>query len=256
MKNRILLLLLIAGASLVTACASQSRKGEQHIGFSEVAAKSISSTRVVIGIDNSLERHQTQPHYAGGTQFGLLGAVIETAIAASFESERQQKAKAVSSVRAAAIKFNFLGAFKSELERTLKAMSWLNVSYIYADVGPQSRSTERLLSEAKEDAVMVADVAYAFAPNMDRLVVTAYVDVHPKKPDLAKLAYVSEGTPLLFRKGFDLEYPLEGEYIDEAQASAAWSRNDGEMLHRALRRAVTDLVAQIGYELSLRPSQT
>lgn len=250
MRNSIAVGLLLVGAALATGCAT-GRKDEPQVGFTHAATKAIGSTRVVIGVDNSLERNTAHVTYGGGAQFGLIGVVVETALAASSEKARQTKAKSTAGVRAAAIKFNFAGAFKSELEKSLRNMPWLNVSHVYADVGVQSQNTERLLSEISDDALMVADVAYALTPDMRKLVVGAYVDVHPKNPKLAPLAQVSSGTPVLFRKGFEFEYPLEGEYVDDAQAAEAWSRNDGEVLHRALSRAVTELAAKI--EASLRP---
>jgi hypothetical protein len=251
----VLRLLLMTMTLLGSGCAVQQKYWGQvsPIFMNETARPLISSTRVVVGLDH--DSRMGPPVIANGSsgqQFGILGALIESAIVHNENDAIQDRQRRLDGINKAALEYNIGSKFREAVEKSISPLSWLNISYVVKKHDVRIPEIERMVQTLDEDALLLVDNKYLLAQDYSRITVFSYVALYAKESTLAKIAKDArpyEDPPTLYKNLFQYEFAYDGVYTTENDALAGWSSNEGTMIHRALTASIDELTRQIVADL-------
>lgn len=254
MLNRILPILCCV--FVFTGCAVQQKYwgDTSPIFMNETARPLISSTRVLVGLDH--DSKMGPPIVANGSsgqQFGLIGALVESAIVHGENNALQERQRRLTGINQAVLDFNIASRFRETVESTIKPIDWLNVSYVVKKHDVKIFEVEKMVNSLEEDALLLIDNKYLMAEDFSNFKVFSYVAIYANEKNLAKIAKDArphENPPTLYKNLFKYEFKYDGTYTTPESALKGWSDNDGEMLKRAMAQSIDNLVNQIVTDFS------
>lgn len=250
-------ILIILACTLTGAgCAVQQKYWGDvaPIFMNETARPLISSTRILVGLDHS--SRMGPPLVANGNsgqQFGLIGALVESALVHNENDQIQARQRSLTTINKATLDFNIGSKFREKVESTMKPIDWLNVSYVVKKQQVKIYEVEKMVKNLDEDALLLIDNKYLMADDYSNIKVFSYVAIYANEKNLAKIAKDArphEDPPTLYKNVFKYEFQYDGTYTTPESALKGWSDNDGEMLKRALTASIDELVNQIVTDFS------
>lgn len=255
MLDKFIKIVLLTMLYSLTACVAPQKtwEGVTPIFMVEAARNRINSTRVVVGLNPESTMAPKIATANSGQQFGLIGALIESAIVHGENDAMQDRQRLVNNIRSEALKYNFGSKFREEIENNLQGLDWLKVTFVVKEPSLQTQNVSNILKSINEDVLLVMDCKYSMSEDFSKIFVMSHVAMHPRNEELSKIALQfrpNEDLPTLYRHLFKYEYPFDGVFSDVIQAANGWSANNGEMIHKALDAAIADLATQIIADLS------
>jgi len=241
---------------LLGACVAPQKNWSfvSPIFMNETARHQIKSTRIVVGLN--ADSRMGPPLVAdnnSGQQYGLVGLLVESAIVHGENDAIQEKQRHLTEINKAVLAFNFGSSFRQAIEDNVKPLEWLKVTYVVKKQDYRIGDTAELLKNMDEDALLVVDCKYIMSDDFSKLQVLTHVSLLPKHPDLiavAKKTRPYDDAPVLYENLFKYNFPYEETFLNPNDAIAGWSKNDGEMVRRALQASIKDLTQQITADMS------
>ncbi len=217
-------------AFLSSGCASAIRT---RTPLAEAHRQAIQSSRTVANVSQEevgVSIEVSNAGVAAGASFGLIGALIGSAIESGINNTRAKEAEAVAApIRTAMVGYDARAKVEAALTRELAGHPLLKATVLEQrrDAKLDRSAIETMLDRCTEDAVLLVDFNYQFTPTFDHLVVTTVASFLPTKkaqsPELAKLAGAPPTEP---------GYPRPLMYRVTAMTSTSAPAGDGKPQER------------------------
>jgi hypothetical protein len=233
-------LVILLSSFLLIACSTPSI----HLPVSNAARGALTSTDVVVPIRQS-EIYIFVPMATGGAGFGLIGALVDTAV----DSERTSKAEgAVTPLRNAMVDYSFDSALQDELKTSLSQVAWLHAGNYGVTHDISNDGLGKALAASKASTVLFLVADYRLSNDGDVLFVTFQAALMPNTDQTRALIPGKRDektavalTNALYRNRFVFEAHVNGTG-DRPRNVAEWSANNGAAARAALTMAVKKLV--------------
>jgi len=256
MNSRIRFFISLFACAVITACVpNQYQENIEPVSLLKQSRAHIKTASVVIGLDPNNSNNFIATHQAAANQQGgLIGYLVTSAIASSFNDDLQQRATLMSPIKNAAIEFNFGSQYRKKLKQGMNQVSWLDLKSITKTPNFQRYQAASLHHQYKEDAIIVSDVFYRMAEDFSKITFTSYVTIFPNNDALKSLARKhspEREQPVLYQKMFSTDYRLQDTYNSPDQAAAIWANNNAAMVHKAMNKSIGRLSNLITQDLNL-----
>jgi hypothetical protein len=157
-----------------------------------------------------------------------------------------------------AYRFDTGTKFHKAIESSLRPLDWLKVSSVVNQTDLQIAEIERMVQTLDEDALLLIDNRYLMAVDFSSITVLSYVSLYANEQTLVKIAKDArpyEDPPTLYKNFFSHQFRYDGNYSTPHDALKGWSKNEGEMVQRAISESISDLTKQIVEDLSFTTSK-
>lgn len=251
-------ILFSLGLLLLNACSVQEKTWESvsPVFVSEEAKQHISSTRVVVSIDQDkrlgipVMGQRTSHQY-----FGTVGKLAESGEERFKNDLSEEQRRLLRKVDLAAFRFETGNKFRTAIEQNINSIEWLKVSSVINHADLQISDIESMVQTQDEDALLLIDTRYLMAIDFSNITVFSYVTLYAHEDTLAKIARnirPYEDPPTLYKNLFSYEFRLQGNYPTADDALKGWDNNEGEMVQKAISESITDLTTRIVEDLSYK----
>lgn len=247
---------ILAVLSFAAACAPS-----QHRPLDAAKREAASSSQVIAVIPQPEINAEIVVADSSGAvaQYGLLGALIGSAIDAGVNSSRAEDAeKSVAPLRDVLLGYDFDTQLKQELERALPAVQWLSPQGVSVSKDAKNEARSAELSKTGAANVMYFIASYSVSPDFSTLNVKADVTLLPKQKPYSEL---SEGEkkkrrqqngPLdlrnaLYHNLLEVNGPLVPKGAGIAENQPRWA--DGALIKRALQFQAAELARLVTLDL-------
>jgi hypothetical protein len=247
--------LTLGALLLATACAPSL-----HRPLDAAQRESLRSTDVVVRIpQKEIDAQIVVANSSAATaQYGLLGALISSAVDAGVNASRASDAEAaVRPLRDALLGFDFDAAFRQDLERQLASVPWLAAQGTTVSKQGDVDHQRAVIVSSKAVNVLLVDTAYEMTPDFSALRVGAYVSLMPSAPApdgesrsqrQQRLLDATNPAKALYFDTITVEAALEAKGTPEANR-ARWAADGGEALKRALPFEAAELARLVAVDL-------
>ena len=248
--------LFLVSVMLLTGCSVQEKSWEtvSPVFIKEEAKQYITSTRVVVSIDQ--DKRLGLPVLGQRTShqyYGVIGKLAESAEVRFANDLSEGLRSLLRSIDKAAFKFNTGNKFRRAAESEFQSLTWLKVSSVVNQTDLQIPDIESMVKTLDEDALLLIDNRYLMAIDFSSITVFSYATLYARNENLVRIAKAAkpyEDLPTLYKNLFSYEFRYQDTYTTADDALKGWSKNDGEMVKRAITQSITDLTKQIVSDLS------
>jgi hypothetical protein len=259
MRFRHIQFLFLLPSLLLSACASTL---PAHEFLPDAARDKISSTEVVVPIAQSeiyvFVPVSTSASSSVGASFGLLGAIVGTAIDAGINDARTTKAEAaVKPLRDALVDFKFDETFQSDVKNSISSVPWMHVDNVRVVKQVTNGSLDQVLTDSKAGAVLFAATDYHLSNAADILSITVAVSLFPNNDTLRALKanskikgdFKSAVANALYHNTMAYETKAPDSTGDRDHNMANWSANGGAAMRASLTSGMEKLAAMLADDL-------
>lgn len=244
-KKLSLATLLIA----TSACSST-----YHIPVYNNVSDKIKSTDVTLGLNQEeiyVDFHVAQ---GGGGGYGLLGALIASAINAGINSSSSEDAEKLAvPLRNATVDVNFSSEFTTALNKELKKVSWLNAKKTSVKNSYKFSTSSELTKDSASSAVLLVTAKYYVKQDINAFNIDTVLKLIPNDPALIALANKNkpdEEVPYLYRNNIGFTFKLPSTISDKDAAIQEWVQDNGTRIITALRKGMGEVAQLIAMDLS------
>ncbi|WP_455208662.1 hypothetical protein [Kaarinaea lacus] len=254
-------ILFVVSLMLLSGCTVQEDyRGKLIPDFvSEEAKQQINSTKVVVSLEQ--DKNLGIPVIAQRTShqyYGVIGKLVESGMIRFENNLSEEHRRLLRIVDMAAFRFDTGVKFREAAESGLGSIAWLKVSSVINQTDLQIPDIDSMVQTQDEDALMLIDIRYLMAIDFSSITVFSDVSLYAHDETLIKIAKDTrpyEDPPTLYKKLFSYEFRYAGSYTTADDALNGWSKNEGEMVERAISESITDLMQQLVTDLSLTTSK-
>ncbi|HUP92579.1 MAG TPA: hypothetical protein VM074_10060 [Solimonas sp.] len=244
---------LMQAAALLSLVVSGCAVTPMNQAMPKEMAGSLATTDVIVGISQS-EVNPTiivQNSSAVSGQFGLIGALVGSAVDAGVNESRSTKAEeTVRPVRSALIDYNFDQRFSGAVTQALPATAAsLGTAKQFFVKDVNDKYYERVYTASTADAVMFVNADYMFTPDFANLRTGIRALLYSRKSAPAK------GAPLAlenaaYRATIIVNAPLPAPGADGPANAALWAADGGRLARAALQDGIRNAIGTLLSDLA------
>ncbi|HUL60753.1 MAG TPA: hypothetical protein VLU43_15840 [Anaeromyxobacteraceae bacterium] len=229
---------------MTTGCAHAKR-----VALDEPQRNQIGSARTVASLSGQ-ELGVSVVMSTGGAGFGLIGALVDSAVTNS----RAKAAEAVAApIRDALVDYDAGAALGGALKKELAPLAWLKKNTVdVRRVADTKEAVAELVKQSGTDVVVLVQTDHRLTPAFDAIVITAKVSVLPRAPTQAAGDEGSGPAPL-YLNTISTAATLPG-FVEARttleQASQLWADGRGRTARRALDGGMAELASMIAFDLA------
>jgi hypothetical protein len=190
---------------------------------------------------------------SGGAQFGLIGALVDSAVT---NSRVKSAEAAVVPVRDALVDYDAAAALGATLKKALAPVVWLKGNSVEVrPVAADPKAVMELVRQIGTNVVLLVQTDYGLSPTFDTMVITARVSLLPRPgsgPAQPSESEDDKAPPPLYFNTVYVTARLPGFVAGHTtleDAAKLWALNRGQSARRALDGGMDELASLIAFDL-------
>ncbi|HUS24586.1 MAG TPA: hypothetical protein VM369_06530 [Candidatus Binatia bacterium] len=235
----------LAGVAALAGCATTHRalpESARSIGATEVVAV-VPQHEIYADFDASRVRAAT-------VQFGLIGALVGSAIDAGVNSSRAQTAEnTIAPARNALVDYHFEDRLRARLDELLKPLPWLGARPVEIQRDATQDALDARLARTATDALMLVGASYLLSADFGAIIVRLDPLLLPHSERFGAVVQDAGGpgradeaaaSDAAYFDHFTIEVRSPSVAGSRDEAVAAWAANNGALLRQALDMAALE----------------
>lgn len=252
---------VLAGASL-SACVTPI---PANLPLATGARDAISSTEVVAPIKQNEIYVYVIPSTGGGAagaSFGLVGALVGTAVDASINAANTKSAEDdVKPARNAVVDYNFDAVLAADLQKSLAEVGFLKLQGVRVTKDQYQPGLDKAVTDSTAGVVLMTIADYQFNGDASAVTVTMTADLYAKDPALAAFKPTKTANAKLiaypgnsiYRNTFTYTQPLAGASTKRPENIAKWSADGGKAIRQALDAGSAAVAGKLATDIQRAP---